>query len=697
MSNYITEAFKQLNLLEDANDVMLDASGIEELRSFLDDAAVDPDEEMPMDIFDLEAEAQEDLKKSYEGKVILECSVCHSHVFEDKDNISMDEEGLACPELECPYCMSNEGYYILGEVAPFDQEKADEFAAEAEAEDLPDVNVEDAADDIEEDELIEDSLEESMKLDGVEELYDNDEIRGVEELEGSDKMEGSDAIRGDKHKAPINESMDSDELLELFLKYHEDADNYRNNSYRFEKMYEILSKYGDQTENVDEIFLRAPHSEQVEMVNLIAPAPSEDIYESRKSKRMSKKLKEDLNDVYTFEAELLLSDEHPEEIEECKKSLAKFNLKLVDLRPTERGWNSIGLIEGKKADIIAWMKSDGEWTEDELREVDPNLFESVKRRKNKKLKEDIEDVSVTTSDETMTMTTKDDGGVVIETVPKEADMGFDADDDFEEPSGEEMIVPIDDESSDIIDASIDALDDEDEEEFDTLKDETEEAPEEEFEDIEEFDEESFDNLGESYLRNCYENVKSFKTSKVSSKGNKLFIEGIIGFDSGNSKKTNFIFEAIKTSNGNYRLEGYNKQISRGKKTFKLSGSVNNKKFISETLNYNYRSRNELNESVRVYGTIKRKNLNEGAYTDKEGWEKIDSPNHFRYSKQYNVNGHQYTATLTANKKSFSPKEDIILYHVKDEHGDVVFSGSDTNEKMARKACEKFINSLYQKN
>lgn len=511
MSNYITEAFKQLNLLEDANDVMLDASGIEELRSFLDDAAVDPDEEMPMDIFDLEAEAQEDLKKSYEGKVILECTVCHSHVFEDKDNISMDEEGLACPELECPYCMSNEGYYILGEVAPFDQEKADEFAAEAEGEDLPDVNVEDAADDIEEDELIEDSLEESMKLDGVEELYDNDEIRGVEELEGSDKMEGSDAIRGDKHKAPINESMDSDELLELFLKYHEDADNYRNNSYRFEKMYEILSKYGDQTENVDEIFLRAPHSEQVEMVNLIAPAPSEDIYESRKSKRMSKKLKED-----------------------------------------------------------------------------------------------IEDVSVTTSDETMTMTTKDDGGVVIETVPKEADMGFDADDDFEEPSGEEMIVPIDDESSDIIDASIDALDDEDEEEFDTLKDETEEAPEEEFEDIEEFDEESFDNLGESYLRNCYENVKSFKTSKVSSKGNKLFIEGIIGFDSGNSKKTNFIFEAVKTSDGNYKLEGYNKQISRGKKTFKLAGSVNNKKFISETLNYNYRSRNELNESVRVYGTIRRK-------------------------------------------------------------------------------------------
>ena len=75
MSNYITEAFKQLNLLE-SEDISLDASGITELRSFLDDAAVDPDEEM-MDIYDLKAEAEEDLAKSYEGKVVLECTVCH--------------------------------------------------------------------------------------------------------------------------------------------------------------------------------------------------------------------------------------------------------------------------------------------------------------------------------------------------------------------------------------------------------------------------------------------------------------------------------------------------------------------------------------------------------------------------------------------------------------------------------------------
>ena len=207
----------------------------------------------------------------------------------------------------------------------------------------------------------------------------------------------------------------------------------------------------------------------------------------------------------------------------------------------------------------------------------------------------------------MTMTTKEDGGVVIETIPKEEK-------EIETESEEEMIVPISDESSEVIDAATDALDSDDAEDFEALKDEMEEAEDETAEEepvedteesedeFDEFDEESFDGLGESYLRSCYENVTNFKTSSIASQGNKLFIEGIIKFDSGNEKKTNFVFESI----GNNKFEGYNEQISRGKKTFKLSGSVKDNKLVCESLNYNYRSKNELNESVRVYGTVKRK-------------------------------------------------------------------------------------------
>ena len=443
MSNYIVEAFKAMNLLE-SEDIALNANGAEELEGFLSEAGVDPDDEM-IDVYDLETEAQDELKQSYIGKVVLECSVCHSDIFVDKTEISadVDEDGLACKDIECPYCMSNEGYTIIGEVAPYNEEESEALInPEDELEDeeeLPEVDVEGAVDDVDEEDLEESlnecggtpvdgkPIEEELKGDGVEELYSNDEIRGVEGLEGVDELEGVKELHGDKHEAPINE--------------------------------------------------------------------------------------------------------------------------------------------------------------------------------------DIEDVTVTTEDETMTMTTKEDGGVVIETSPKEAELeDMDMEDMPIEDSDEEMIVPITDETSEVIDVATDALDTDDEEDFEALKDEMEEAEDESAEeeigeeDFEDFDEESFNGLGESYLRNCYENVKSFKTTGVSSKNNKLFIEGVIKFDSGNIKETQFVFESL----GNGKFEGYNKQISRGKKTYKLSGSVKNKKLVCESLNYNYRSKNELNESVRVYGTVKRK-------------------------------------------------------------------------------------------
>lgn len=538
MSNYITEAFKQLNLLE-SEDISLDASGIEELRSFLDDAAVDPDEEM-MDIYDLEAEAKEDLQKSYEGKVVLECTVCHSHIFEDKENISMDDDGEACKDIECPYCMSNEGYFILGEIAPFNQEQADSFAEDDD--ELDEIDIEGAADEVNDEDIIEESLTEEMKLDGVEELYDNDEIRGVEELEGSDKMEGSDAIRGDKHKAPISESY-SYELYDDVCREYESLYPY---DITLEQVWdEIMSKYDDEA---------------------LA------------------------NDVVASLESYDRGDQYYEALDPADR--------MTDEEKLKRGW----VVNGKKRILVKTPDGKAVSKIIDTDEPDSKASDFVDESCNsKKVNESIEDVSVTTEDETMTMTTKEDGGVVIETMPKE--------EEFEAESDEEMIVPVSDESSEVIDVATDALDSEDEEDFEALKDEMEETEEEPFEEepfeeeeFDEFDEESFDGLGESYLRRCYENVTGFKTSSIASQGNKLFIEGVIKFDSGNEKKTNFVFESI----GDNKFEGYNEQISRGKKTFKLSGSVKDNKLVCESLNYNYRSKNELNESVRVYGTVKRK-------------------------------------------------------------------------------------------
>lgn len=83
----------------------------------------------------------------------------------------------------------------------------------------------------------------------------------------------------------LKESVEDDDLTEVFLKYHEDADNFRANQSGFDAMYEILSKYGDIDEYVDEVFKRAPREEQLKMVSLITP------------KDMDESLKEDFSDA----------------------------------------------------------------------------------------------------------------------------------------------------------------------------------------------------------------------------------------------------------------------------------------------------------------------------------------------------------------------------------------------------------------
>ena len=169
-------------------------------------------------------------------------------------------------------------------------------------------------------------------------------------------------------------------------------------------------------------------------------------------------------------------------------------------------------------------------------------------------------------------------------------------------SEDDMIAPLDPEVEEEIEY---AQEDEQSDEEDEESDEEEDSEEVEY-DIDEFDEDTFDGLGESYLRKVYDNVNSFNTTSVKEKGNKWIVEGKISFNSGNVKPTKFIFEASSANRkGKINFIGENMQISRGKKSFKLSGVLDNKKFISESLNYNYRQKDDSGKSVRVYGTVRR--------------------------------------------------------------------------------------------
>ena len=190
--------------------------------------------------------------------------------------------------------------------------------------------------------------------------------------------------------------------------------------------------------------------------------------------------------------------------------------------------------------------------------------------KRKRVTEDFDKVEVETEDQKIT----------VKSEPKEID------------SDDQMIAPIEPEVKADIEDNIEEIGEEGSEEVDF--------------DVDDFDEESFDEIGESYLRRVYENVTSYKTKKVSSDGNKLVVEGLITFKSKKTKPTSFIFEAKDaTKKGALRFIGENLQISRGHKSFMLKGNLTEGKFLSESLNYNYRTKDSTGKTTRIYGTAKR--------------------------------------------------------------------------------------------
>lgn len=189
---------------------------------------------------------------------------------------------------------------------------------------------------------------------------------------------------------------------------------------------------------------------------------------------------------------------------------------------------------------------------------DEDLDESLKQSKS--LKEEIENVTVETKDQIINVSTEEKAEET-EAVPEEEVLGE------LEPETEDKFKEVD---------------------------------------VDEFDEESFDDLNERYLRNIYENVKSYKTTQVKQKGsNKIVIEGLIDFKSGKKAKTNYVFEAHSISKDNkLKFYGMNEQFARGSKAFALRGALNGNKFICESLTCKYTAKDgRTGETKPVYKTI----------------------------------------------------------------------------------------------
>ena len=267
---------------------------------------------------------------------------------------------------------------------------------------------------------------------------------------------------------------------------------------------------------------------------------------------------------------------------------------------------------GDSYTVIEWVRDTLQNYPEDLEQFKESLNTKIE---NKSLEEAVENINIdmqndAVSVETGTNTIRvEDGKTIIEDKPTE---------------DEEIIVPLEDEVKDELKQDEDSLktseedkdlEIEDAEDVSEEADEIDETDEDETDedvddmekvdlDIDEIKEENFNILGNKFLKTIYENVQNFETISASTKGEQLKLEGIITFKSGRKKNTSFIFEAKDISKtGKVRFLGENNQLCSGKRPFMISGSLQDKTYIIESMNYNFTTKNANGESTKVRGTV----------------------------------------------------------------------------------------------
>lgn len=574
---YITEAFKALDVLnEDTFDT--DSASLADLKAFLDS---EEDDDV-IDIIDGEAETEEEVKDSYLGKAILRCCVCDQLVYKDKDKIQVSEtQDVVNADEECPICCSVGGFKIIGQVAPY----AETEVTVDDKESTEDADVEVAVDDKVVDECNVKNTRAGIKKASKElsEAYVIDTWGQVDEDPRDFAKEYNLTCKIiDRNK---------DETTFKFIGRKEDLERAKDDGYFYCDKCEIVE------ENlIGDVNLNVPVSgNSVGFLGGTSGDVSNNAEKTESKKRKGLKESKSNNNYGLPEKQgdfdlLVLTHDNLDDQgldEETMSDMYGDTWNRVFVYCDEVGnegtqvgvENKDGTLDvvggGRFAEVFDVSEEKfvkrltdtnfmfGDLVKEAYRKGHSAKTEGKKSCDLKK-NEQFEKVEIETDKEK----------IKIETEPKD---------------DEEVVVPVSDEFKAEIEAETDA----DEDKVDV--------------DIDEFSEEDFDELGESYLKQTYSNVKGYKTTGVSQEGNSLKLEGIITFNSGKQKRTNFKFEAKDASKtGKVRFIGENAQISRGKKVFTLSGKVKDKKFLSESLTYNYRVNDEKGKSKRLYGTVKHK-------------------------------------------------------------------------------------------
>lgn len=204
----------------------------------------------------------------------------------------------------------------------------------------------------------------------------------------------------------------------------------------------------------------------------------------------------------------------------------------------ENSTSSFYLTNDSECPVIEIMKVSAGYT-DETDEIEESRKESWNHRR--KLKEDVDTIHITDDDIVISMSNDEhedtEDGVL---------------DNEEEVADELTVEPVSDEAREQIDFNI-------------------------------IDRESAEDAIEESLKESFGNVKFFRCSNIVPRNNRFIVEGVIGFNSGRKRNTNFVFKPKKITESKVIFKGYSKELKESVKSMSLVCRNRDKRCIAESL------------------------------------------------------------------------------------------------------------------
>ncbi len=617
---YIEEAFKRLNLLEDDYSYSEDQQ-LELLNSFVSDDIDDIPEE---EIIDVEAETCDDLQDNYIGKVIIECDCCHTRLYKDQEDLILgsSEDGVELFNVdeECPVCHTTSGYRVIGKIEQYSDDAHKEDEEEHDDDEPKEVEKPEEVEEPEDDDF-EEEVHEALK-----EALDGDRCVAVLNKNEFDETGDAEAIAA---KIESDYIPGNGELETLNIECEAQGDNiiFTGSKIDIDELYNRMFPEG-----ITPDYVECSLDESADTVEFNSKEDAKKYYDEHRNELQDYKSFEDW-----FESGVEKLDEALNSVEvktdEGNVIVEKTDDKLVvdlssenDLDANEDDMEDPDLVDLDNAgdemiaplsneeedDILNTAELNAEEDEESEEEVDDlKDFEEESEDEDKDLP-DLDEVEETEEDE------EEFEESLHESLSDMLKSKLDAmsSDDYDEEDNEDQLH---ESLSDRLNARLASMSSKDsDEEFEEddepldeeLSDDIDDDDDDELEidDLEDFNESTFNKICESYLRRVYENVNGFKCTNVKSSNNKLMVEGVINFVSGNTKQTTFEFsKPTITKRGKVVLEGLNKTFTNTQNAYILKGYVKDKEFISESMIYRYTAKtiNESNqqESVKFYGRV----------------------------------------------------------------------------------------------